>query len=851
MLDIGAEKRIIFTTATFGSFSLEALFREELSAHNLEIENRIWGKTGDPMGTSNKTLVITDKAKVSPYNFRKRKKAIVNLIRTVAQEYGRENVQILTMNKAWARSLLAELEPKGFTKEDVTWFGSDKTEGVKSRRRIWISIALAEKPSNAKDHLAETQAPYHENPLDLKGEELYHCISKKLRKESVHISTYQAISRAKDPNNKDRSLVIAVGATEKDLNDCITWGTHRQLIPHVTKKGYSFEVSVKEPLSKPQITQAPLTADLEESMHIIDQWLKYGKVLRYKLNWLYVKKLVDKRGYISLKRLVNNYRFPETETQELLNELPQYFADQGITDYVVLETAEGKVRGVATNEYYKKLSKVHIVLYKEKGQSPIVHRDWFIGLSSAVAQGPPNISVLSARYFNKHVSSNRYRHLGDFFDVLQSNPSLLPGWIVVGEKSGKRETRRLIRDIHSLVFWTPDFPRRFGVPEQIWVNNYEELLQSIISSQRAKRNAFISVYAFLGHHHPKEGGNPPISTIFIDLDLESPQFSDLRNRWERGDKTVVDQLVALRKTLMSEVLRQAKALVRYLKIQGVQPRILLSGFKGVHIFIDFPCVQFSSLGIAKYVIREFLDEVKNQVAKEVNVDVVFDTSVIGDLSRLCRIPNTVHNKATKLLGRPQYAVPVTVEEFMNLTPEVYDELCSSPRYVPVARNESNEVIVMLTKITEDMDLDEVAVTPKSSVKDPERLEVYERECTREILSDEDFEDLDIRPCFKRVRRERISLDGPGGHMMRIGAVMELARRELSIPSIVRWFDFCLDYDPAITEAAVKSLISRGYTKKYVDEYGREYRKGLKCTTIQRCGFCLGDACEIFKRKHRG
>ena len=144
-----------------------------------------------------------------------------------------------------------------------------------------------------------------------------------------------------------------------------------------------------------------------------------------------------------------------------------------------------------------------------------------------------------------------------------------------------------------------------------------------------------------------------------------------------------------------------------------------------------------------------------------------------------------------------------------LTLEGYDRLCSSARYIPFARSESNEVLVMLTRISEDMDLDEVAVTPRSSVKDPVRLEKYERECTREILTDEDFEDLNIRLCFKRVRREKISLDGSGGHKMRIGGVMELAAQELSISSMVRWFDFCLDYDPAITEASAKSIISRG------------------------------------------
>jgi len=92
---------------------------------------------------------------------------------------------------------------------------------VASKKRIWITIGLAEKPVNAKDSLAEVQIPFHDNALKLKGEELLYFISQKLRRESVHIATYQTISRAKDPEGRDRSLVIAIGATKKDVEDCL------------------------------------------------------------------------------------------------------------------------------------------------------------------------------------------------------------------------------------------------------------------------------------------------------------------------------------------------------------------------------------------------------------------------------------------------------------------------------------------------------------------------------------------------------------------------------------------------------------------------------------------------------
>lgn len=823
------EKRIIFTTATFGVLKVEKLL------HINDISDYVWG---DPLNTSLKLLVVADKSRISPYNFTKRLESIKALIKAVIEKFGPENVQVCTMNKEWSKRLGIE----------STWYGSDLTEGVASHKRIWIMIGLAEKPVNAKDSLAITQASYHDNPLDLEAEEFLYYVSQKLRADSVHISTYQAISRAKDPEARSKSIAIIVGARQEEVEKCLLWGPTRTLKPVKTEKGLKFKVEIQNPIGKPFLTVAPLGVDIEESLHIIDQWITYGKIVNYRLNWVHLKKMIDTRGYVGAKRLIKTYGLDEQEVKQFLSELPEFFASKGINDYVLVHDSQGAIKAVATRQYYEKQGKPSIILNKGFTQVSIVQTSWFIALKAAVDRTPRELNALAPGYLNHHVSSSIYVHLSEFLDALKSNPSLCLGWIVVGEKPAARETRKLIRDQHSLGSWAPDFPRRFGAL-QVWVDDYTSLLKLIVNSQ--DRDGFISVYSFPEHLHPKEGGNPPISTIFIDLDVESPELSNLRTRWEHEDKTVIEQLLALRVNLLREVLKQAKAFVTYLLKRGIQPRILLSGFKGVHVFIDFPSVQFSSLEIAKHIIRMYLDEVKVQVAKETNVDVVFDSSVIGDVSRLCRIPNTVNIKATKLLGRPQYAVPATIEEFMSLGHKEYDKLCASPRYLQVSRKESHEVLVMLTRITEDMDLDEVALTPKGSVKDSERLEDYERECTQEILTDEDYEDLNVRLCFKKVRTEKISLDGAGGHLMRIGAVMELATQGLSIPSIVRWFDFCSDYDPITTEAAVKSLISRGYTDKYVDEYGREDRKGLKCTTIQRCGFCLGDACPVYQRKFKG
>jgi hypothetical protein len=507
--------------------------------------------------------------------------------------------------------------------------------------------------------------------------------------------------------------------------------------------------------------------------------------------------------------------------------------------------SRGEIKAVASTLSYKELGETSILYKNRFGQLSIgqATADWFVALVAAVERAPKELNAITPRYIGHHVSANVYPHLAEFLDVLCSHPQLCPGWIVVGIKKEQREGRKLMRDLNCLGAWSPSFPRRVS-KNQFWANDMNDL-SSYASRPTSKLDFFMSVYSFPKHVHAREGGNPPIDTLFIDLDIESEKFSELRRAWEEGNSVVLAELLAVRENLLNEVLRQAQTLVDYLIRHNIQPRILLSGFKGVHVFIDFSPVQFSRLSVAKQILSKLTYELKTETG------VVFDPTVVGDVSRLCRMPNTPHFDASRLLGRPQYAVPVTPDELTSLMGRSYDEMCSNPRFIPISRRESTEVLAVLTRIEQDMDLDEVAMTPKRSVSarlDTRRLEAYESEGKKEILEDEEFDELDVRPCFARVHRERIALEGSGGHTMRIGAVMELAMQELSIASMVRWFSFCADYDRAITEAAVKDIISRGYTDKHIDECGSEHRKGLRCETIKRCGFCLEEECPIFKRK---
>jgi hypothetical protein len=54
------------------------------------------------------------------------------------------------------------------------------------------------------------------------------------------------------------------------------------------------------------------------------------------------------------------------------------------------------------------------------------------------------------------------------------------------------------------------------------------------------------------------GVNPPVSTLFMDIDVESDVFGQLKSLWEKGDYTVIERIKSLRLSLMENVLNQAK-----------------------------------------------------------------------------------------------------------------------------------------------------------------------------------------------------------------------------------------------------------------------------------------------------
>jgi hypothetical protein len=237
--------RVLMTSATICSHDYE-----QYSAGNLQ--NVSFGAGGDPMRTNSKMLIVADSKRYHATGARSRyckKEEILDRIINILDAYGDENCMIVTISAREAKDLETDLK-KVNRPHPVTYYKAADTIGVSSSARVMIAVGVADKPSNAFDAITKT-----------KEESLV------LREEAVHCDTWQAWSRAKDPNGKDPSVVFALGCTADQCENVVTWGYNRTVEITPGDRGQKKEVEVltdTKSITSPKIIQCK---DFEEMLY--------------------------------------------------------------------------------------------------------------------------------------------------------------------------------------------------------------------------------------------------------------------------------------------------------------------------------------------------------------------------------------------------------------------------------------------------------------------------------------------------------------------------------------------------------------------------------------------------------
>ena len=244
---VQVDRKTILTSATFCSYDYKQMFEPET-----EIKNVFFGEHGDSLGNNSKLTIFCDSksyssfGKYSTYNCR-------NEIRLKCQQiieiHGDENCIIFCRNKKEAGELRKYFREKIFKdnsfknvkyKPQITYYKSSAAMGVKSSKRVAILIGLAHKPSHAYDAIRKS-------PED----------SRILAEECMHMDTWQAASRVKDPNGIEPSVIFALGCNKRDVENFVSWGSDRDveiIYPEVSGKSKTVNVHIQGgDISKPNV----------------------------------------------------------------------------------------------------------------------------------------------------------------------------------------------------------------------------------------------------------------------------------------------------------------------------------------------------------------------------------------------------------------------------------------------------------------------------------------------------------------------------------------------------------------------------------------------------------------------
>lgn len=230
------KKRVMLTSATIGAFDYGSLFKD-----GIEPKNVMFGKNGDPLNTNKKMLVLADTKKYHAwgnYSLKERTPEIVEKIRTIFAAYGEDKCMVVTLNKREAERLETELEKNG-VKHKVEYYKSPALIGVSASQRIMIAVGLAKKPVNSYDVITESLEE-----------------SRAMNAEAVDFDSWQAFSRVKDPDGKEKSVVFALGATEEECKNLTTYGFNRQveIEPYERNQKKHVKVSIGEHgISRPEV----------------------------------------------------------------------------------------------------------------------------------------------------------------------------------------------------------------------------------------------------------------------------------------------------------------------------------------------------------------------------------------------------------------------------------------------------------------------------------------------------------------------------------------------------------------------------------------------------------------------
>lgn len=386
----------------------------------------------------------------------------------------------------------------------------------------------------------------------------------------------------------------------------------------------------------------------------------------------------------------------------------------------------------------------------------------------------------------------------------------------------------LLRDASDV--WAPSFPRNTvdARIRQHTVESRTELVDAL-SAVSGKGPGYVSTYAF-PRGHSKDGEIPQIDTLMFDLDVPNSK------EYTEGD-------IGAWKRDLSNLLARVRMVARFLVDSGMDDhwRGSLSGFKGVHLYLDFPAIapDEGSHNQFKRGLGQYADELISYIESETHVTLADWVDVdSSDLGRLTRHPNTIHTGATAFFDDERYCVPVSLRELTTITPDDYVELTKHPRPVPddCQRNPSgvaHDIITQYVRTATERDHSPLSRSTGrtgsvSGYTDRENHLIKTKADVAFIMTN--------KPCVMAFfDREDAFHHGYASHKFEMFVIDELTNKNVPIEVIVDLFRELPGFDEEYTRTRIADVIAYNYQNRF------------SCETIWADAdtFCLGEVCHLY------
>lgn len=340
------------------------------------------------------------------------------------------------------------------------------------------------------------------------------------------------------------------------------------------------------------------------------------------------------------------------------------------------------------------------------------------------------------------------------------------------------------------------FGREFGDPNQFFTEEPNEILLFVEKCMAEKKPAFISVNPRIAHDIIFG-----IEKLFFDFDYG-----------KKSDKLTSEQIEMKKQKCREEVI----VFLAQLSKERIVPMVVKTR-KGFHVYIYFDKIYQVKDNDPELYAETYWQLQNRFLTNNRHTYEFMDSSVLGDVKRMCRIPTSIH----EISGEECYLVKNIKGDKIER-----DKLRGIDRW----RNGG---------LKEDSWIRAVGSAYAKLKKQKEDMEKYQTEKKDNWELEHGFVGS-LRYCFQKAIDS-----GEANHQLRLALLLEAYWSGHKTPeSIIDLYKHFHDYDETKTREQVKWF----FKNKVPDIEQSKKWKPYRCSTLEDLNICFQSSCPIYQRR---